>query len=132
MPGALPVRFHQRFALVISAVLSAGVACGGDSKAEPAPEDVDAVATAVADIVYQCGTYTSGHVAAPDGEALERDVDALVEAAGRLQPDASFVVGADPGIPRTTSLREELRFGARVLDDGCLPEQAERLRDAAE
>jgi hypothetical protein len=131
MPGALSARFRRGSAIVIAAVSTACLGCGGDPKAEPTPDDVDAVASAVADIVFQCGTFTAGHVAAPDAEALERDVDALVGAAGRLQPDASFEIGAAAGIPRATSLREELRFGARVLEDGCLPEQAERLRKAA-
>ena len=107
------------------------VGCGGTAKDDPTPEDIDAVAAAVADIVYQCRSYTAGHVAAPDAQALERDVDALLEAYGRLEPDTSFEVGADAGIPRKTSLRKELRFGARVLNDDCLPEQAERLSEAA-
>lgn len=108
------------------------VGCGGTSKEDPTPEDVDAVATAVADIVYQCGSYSAGHIAAPDAQALERDVETLLRAYDRVEPDTSFVVGADAGIPRTTSLREELRFGARILNEDCLPEQAERLTEAAD
>lgn len=105
-------------------------ACGGSEKEQPAPEDVDLVVAAVADIVYQCGSYTTGQVTEPDEAALERDVDALVEAYDRLEPDASFEVGAVE-LTRTTTLREELRFAARTLADGCLPAQAQRLSDAA-
>lgn len=106
--------------------------CGGSEKEQPAPEDVDLVAAAVADIVYQCGSYTTGQVTEPDEAALERDVNTLVEAYDRLEPDASFEVGATVELTRTTTLREELRFAARTLADGCLPAQAQRLSDAAD
>ena len=105
-------------------------ACGGGSKKEPTPEDAELVAAAVGDIVYQCGQYTAGQVSAPDASALEADVDALLDASERLEPDASFEVGAQIGLPQTTSLREQVELGARVLGEGCVPEQAERLAGA--
>lgn len=88
------------------------------------------VAAAVGDIVYQCGQYTAGQVSAPDASALEADVDALLDASERLEPDATFEVGAQIGLPQTTSLREQVELGARVLGEGCVPEQAERLAGA--
>lgn len=53
------------------------------------------------------------------------------EAYERLEPNTAIEIGAKAGIPRTPTLREELRFGARILDDGCLPEQAQTLEEAA-
>jgi hypothetical protein len=132
MPGAPLRRSACGFAVATVSGLLLAVGCGGTAKEDPTPEDIDVVAAAVSDIVYQCGSYTAGHVAAPDAQALERDVDTLLEAYDRLEPDTSFQVGADAGIPRRTSLRKELRFGARILNEDCLPEQAERLSEAAD
>jgi hypothetical protein len=115
---------------VAAATVVLFTACGGSSKKEPSPEDADLVAAAVGDIVYQCGQYTAGQVSAPDASALEADVDALLDASERLEPDASFELGAQIGLPQTTSLREQVELGARVLDEGCVPEQAERLAGA--
>jgi hypothetical protein len=131
MPGDPPRRSARGFAVAAATLLLLVLGCGGSSKEEPTREDIDLVAAAVGDIVFQCGSYTAGHVAAPDAQALERDVDTLLEAYDRLEPDTSFEVGADAGIPRTTSLREELRFSARILDENCLPAQAERLTESA-
>ncbi len=131
MPGTPSGRLARGLALAAATASLATAGCGGTPKEEPTREDIDLVAAAVGDIVYQCGSYTAGHVAAPDAQALERDVDTLLEAYDRLEPDTSFEVGADAGIPRTTSLREELRFSARILDENCLPEQAERLTESA-
>jgi hypothetical protein len=94
--------------------------------------DVDLVAAAVGDLVYQCGAYTAGHVAEPDAAALERDVETLLAAYDRLDADAGFEIGAGTQIARSTTLREELRLGARILDDGCVPELGQRLGDAAD
>ena len=127
-----PTRFTRRFAVGIAGLLVLLVGCGGTSKVEPTPEDANLVAAAVGDIVYQCGQYTAGRVSAPDVAALEADVDALLDASERLEPDASFEVGAQVGLPQTTSLREQLELGSRVLGEGCVPEQAERLAAAAD
>ncbi len=85
----------------------------------------------MSDLVYQCGAYTSGFVAEPDTAALERDVETLLAAYDRLEPDAGFEVGEGTDLTRSTTLREELRFGARVLNEGCVPELGQRLSDAA-
>lgn len=106
-------------------------ACGGAEKEEPAPDDVDAVAAAMSDLVYQCGFYTAGHIAEPDRQALEQDVETLLEAYDRLEPDSEFEIGEGTAVSRSTTLREELRLGARVLDEGCLPELGNRLTEAA-
>jgi hypothetical protein len=118
--------------LVLAACLClVGAACGGTSKDAPTPKDVDMIAAAVSDLVYQCGSYRAGHIAEPDTAALERDVEALLAAADRLDADAGFEVGEGTGIARSTTLRDELRLGARVLDDGCVPELGQRLNDSA-
>jgi hypothetical protein len=128
----LPARLVRRSAGGSAALLVLLGGCGGTSKEPPTPEDAKLVAAAVGDIVYRCGQYTAGTVSAPDVAALEADVDALLDASERLQPEASFEVGAEIGLPQTTSLREQLALASRVLGDGCVPDQAERLADAAD
>ena len=127
-----PVRFARRSAGGIAGLLLLVGGCGGASKEPPTPEDAKLVAAAVGDIVYQCGQYTAGTVSAPDVAALEADVDALLGASEGLEPEASFEVGAEIGLPQTTSLREQLALASRVLGEGCVPEQAKRLADAAD
>lgn len=124
-------RYGRRCAVPVACLALLLAACGGTSKEQPTTEDADLVAAAVADIVFQCGSFTEGLVAEPDAQALERDVAALLEAYERLEPDTAIEIGAEAGIPRTTTLREELRFSARILDDGCFPEQAQPLEKAA-
>jgi hypothetical protein len=64
---------------------------------------------------------------------LEARVDGgQIAAYDRLDADAGFEIGAGTQIARSTTLREELRFGARILDDGCVPALGQRLGDAAE
>ena len=75
-----------------------------------------------------------------DEEALDRDVDALVEAAEELDPDATFLrpQSLEPDVPvgeeeelAETSLREQSELAiARLEDESCSPQDAERLRDA--
>ena len=106
--------------------------CGGTSKAEPTQKDIDAVAAAVSDIVFQCRLFTTGQIASPDAQALKRDVETLLDAYGRLEPDTTFEVGSNGSLQRKTTLRKQLRFGARVLADRCSPEQSGRLKEAAD
>jgi hypothetical protein len=133
MPALSALRFSARFAAAIATLCFLLAACGGaEKKEEPRPEDVDAVAAAMSDLVYQCGSYTAGHIAEPDREALERDVETLLDASDRLEADSSLEIGKGTAVARSTTLREELRLGARVLGDGCVPELGDRLTEAAD
>ena len=104
--------------------------CGGDSKAEPTQEDIDVVGTALADIVFQCRLFTTGQVASPDQQSLKQDVETLLEVYSSVEPDTTFELGSG-NIQRKTTLRRELRLGARVLGERCAPEQSSRLKEAA-
>src|ERR687892_532951 len=69
------------------------------------------------------------------------DVDALVEAAEEFDPEATFrrpqsfepdvPVGDETELDSETSLRDQSELAiARLEDESCSPQDAERLRDA--
>ena len=130
--GRPATRSAARFAVGITSLCILLIACGGTEKATPTPDDVDEVAAALSDLVYQCGSYTAGRIAEPDTTALERDVETLLAAYDRLEPDTGFEVGEGTGITRSTTLRDELRLGSRILNDGCVPELGQRLSVATD
>ncbi|MGH8956822.1 MAG: hypothetical protein ACRDVF_17605 [Microbacterium sp.] len=119
-------------------VLLAAPGCSGDSKPPPDAGDVDTILAATSNIVFQCRAVERGF-SGIDEEALDRPVDALVQAAEELDPEATFrppqsleldAVGDDAELSET-SLREQSELAiARLEDESCSPQDAERLRDA--
>jgi hypothetical protein len=71
----------------------------------------------------------SGNRPSVDEEALSGDVDALTEIVEDVDPDASYRL-PESAIRRQTTLRDQVDLAARVLDEDCSPEEAERLREA--
>lgn len=108
---------------------AAVAACGNDPKPSPKPDDIAVIGSSVGDIVYQCESVAAGFVAEPDGAQLKRDVNALLAAADRVNPDAKYEAGTAPGPTRRTSVRGELRLARRLLKT-CDSSLAKRL-DAA-
>jgi hypothetical protein len=91
---------------------------------------VDAIAAAASNIVFQCRSLERGFVSTVDREALDRDVETLVEATETFDPDAPFRRPA-PAVEPETTLRDQVELAlARRDENGCSPEDAERLRDA--
>jgi hypothetical protein len=114
--------------LWVSAFLAAG--CSGDSK--PAPgNQVDNITAATANIVFQCRSVERGFISTVDKEALSRDVDALVEATESFDLDATFRL-PPPAVEPVTTLRDQIELAIERLEDGCSPEDGERLRDAVD
>jgi hypothetical protein len=126
---------------VIVAVLAAAGCTGDGEKPPPGASDVDTILAATSEIVVQCRGAERGFTTL-DEEALDRDVDALVEAADELDPDATFrrpqtlehdeLLGEDEELlDPDTSLRDQAELAiARLEAESCSPEDAERLRDA--
>ena len=56
-------------------------------------------------------------------------MEALEALAEEVDPDASFRL-PESTLERQTTLRDQVDPAARTLEDGCSPEDAERLRDA--
>jgi hypothetical protein len=119
-------------------LMSAG--CDGGDKPPPGANDVDAILAATSNIVFQCRAIERGFMSI-DEEALDRDVDALVEAAEEFDPEATFrrpqsfepdvPVGDETELDSETSLRDQSELAiARLEDESCSPQDAERLRDA--
>ena len=117
------------------AVLCGGVALLGagcqdeEEKRPPGQADVDTISASVAGIVFNCRSVEQGFLASADEEALRRDVDALTGAAEEVDPDASFRL-PESTLERETTLRDQVDLAARLLEEDCSPEDAERLRDA--
>ena len=105
-----------------------GAACG-EEKRPPDVDDADRITASVGRIVFLCRSVEQGFLASVDERALRRDVDALSELAEDVDPDVSFRL-PESGIRRETTLRDQVELAARVLDEACSPEDAERLRDA--
>jgi hypothetical protein len=121
-------------ALVMSA------SCSGGDKPPPGANDVDTILAATSNIVVQCRAVERGFMSI-DEEALDRDVDALVKAAEEFDPEATFrrpqsfepdvPVGDEAELDSETSLRDQSELAiARLEDESCSPQDAERLRDA--
>jgi hypothetical protein len=85
------------------------------------------LAAAFADVVYQCRAVQAGYVDRIDARLIKRDVDFLVDAWDRLRPDSRFRTAAGP-----STLRRQSRLTVRQLEDGCAPEQADRLEETME
>jgi hypothetical protein len=101
---------------------------GGSSKRQPGERDVAVIAASVSDVVYQCQAAAAGFIAGPDRKTLTRDIDRLVDVAGRVQADARF--RASRRASGTTTLREQIAVAARSLRAECSPAEAERLEGA--
>ena len=87
-PSRRLVRRAVLAGLLANALLMAAGCSGGDKPA-PGPNHVDTILGATSNIVFQCRAVERGFMSI-DEEALDRDVDALVEAAEELDPDATF------------------------------------------
>jgi len=119
-------------ALIIAAVacLLAG-GCGGGTKRAATQRDVNTIAAAISDIVYQCQSVAAGYIARADGASLKRDVDALLDAHRQLRANATLVIGAAPALTTRTTLGKELALAERNLQEAdCSPAQARRVADA--
>jgi hypothetical protein len=124
---------------VIIALLAAPGCTGDGDKPPPGANDVDVILAATSNIVFQCRAVERGFMTI-DEEALDRDVDALIEAAGEFDPEATFrrPQSLEPDVPAgeeaelsQTSLRDQAQLAiARLEDESCSPQDAERLRDA--
>jgi len=114
--------------LVLAAVLAWG-GCGGEQKPAPGPGDVDAITAATARIVFQCRSVERGFLAAVDAGAQRADIDTLVAAAGDFDADAAFRLPAAAVEPEST-LRDQAALALQRLEEGCAPDDAERLREA--
>jgi hypothetical protein len=118
---------------VVGAVAACAIASGcggGSSKREPNERDVAVIAASVSDVVYQCQAAAAGFIAGPDRKALTRDVDRLVDLAGRVHADARF--RASERSSRTTTLRDQVAVAVRSLRAECSPQQAQRLEGAVD
>ena len=110
--------------LVCLAALIAG--CNDDPpKVAPDRRDVNRLVSAVSDVVSRCLAVEAGYTNRVEAKVIERDVDFLVDAWGRLRPDSRFEIATG-----ATTLREQSRIALRRLDRGCAPGQATRLQDA--
>jgi hypothetical protein len=125
---------------VVASLLAAGGCTGGGEKREPGANDVEAILAATSNIVFQCRGAERGFLSI-DEEALGRDVDALVEAAEELDPEATFrrpqplqpdepLGDEEELVDPETSLRDQAELAIARLEEGCSPEDAERLQDA--
>ena len=114
--------------------------CSGGDKPPPGADDVDTILAATSNIVFQCRAVERGFVTI-DEEALDRDVDALVEAVEEFDPDATFrrpqsletdePLDDEGELDTETSLRAQSELAIeRLGDESCSPQDAERLRDA--
>jgi hypothetical protein len=110
---------------VVAACAIASGCGGGSSKREPNERDVAVIAASVSDVVYQCQAAAAGFIAGPDRKALTRDVDRLVDVAGRVEADAQF--RASKRSSATTTLRDQVAVAVRSLRAECSPQQAKRL-----
>jgi len=118
-------------AVVVIAACAIATGCGGgSSKRAPSERDVTVIGTSVSDVVYQCQSAAAGFVAGPDRAALKRDVDGLVDVAGRVQADARFRLSARAA--GTTTLRDQVALAVRSLRAECSPQQAARLAGAVD
>ena len=90
---------------------------------------MDAITAAAARIVYQCRSVERGFLAAVDERAARADVDTLVAAAGDFDADAAFRLPAAAVDPEST-LRDQAALALARLEEGCAPDEAERLREA--
>jgi hypothetical protein len=115
---------------VVAACALASGCGGGSSKREPNERDVAVIAASVSDVVYQCQAAAAGFIAGPDRKALTRDVDRLVDVAGRVQADARF--RASRRSSATTTLRDQVAVAVRSLHAECSPQQAQRLEGAVD
>jgi hypothetical protein len=116
-------------AIAVAAACLAVTACGGASgpaRRPPTGHDVAVIAQAMSDVVYQCQSVAVGLTANPDAAAIRRDVDALLGAYRRVQPDAKLTIG-----PLHTTLRRELGLARANLQAGCATGAARRLADAS-
>jgi hypothetical protein len=112
----------------VAALLGAG--CQDDEeKRPPGVEDVDRISRSVASIVFHCRSVEQGFLASADERVLGRDVGRLEGVAEQVDPDARFRLPESTLVRRTT-LRDQVDLAARTLEEGCSPEDAERLRDA--
>jgi hypothetical protein len=112
--------------LCASALLVAA-GCGGE-EAKPTPgNQVDSIAGATADIVFQCRSVKSGFLSTVNEEAVDRDVEALTEAAEEFDLDATFRL-PPPAFEPETTLRDQIALAVTRLEDDCSPEHAEQLR----
>ena len=127
--------------VVVVALLTAPGCTGDGEKPPPGANDVDTILAATSNIVFQCRAVERGF-ATLDEEALGRDVDALVEAAEEIDPEATFrrpqplepdepLGDEEEVVDPETSLRDQAELAiARLEAESCSPEEAERLRDA--
>lgn len=140
-PGSICVIRTVLAAGVVIALFAAPACDGNGDRPPPGASDVDTILAATSDIVFQCRAAERGFMTM-DEAAIDRDVDALVEAAEELDPEATFrrpqsieldVPAGEEAelVDPETSLRDQAELAiARLEDETCSPQDAERLRDA--
>lgn len=112
-------------AAVISWACLVGACNGDEPKVPPDQRDVNRLVAAVSDVVYQCLAVEAGYTDRLEARSVERDVDILVDAWGRLRADSRFRTATG-----TSTLRQQTKITLRRLEHECAPEQAARLRVA--
>jgi hypothetical protein len=123
-------RIHRRLPWAAGLVVALVVAgCGGEEKPPPGPQDVDAITAATARIVVACRSVERGFVTGVDAAGQRKDVDTLVEAAGDFDPDAAFRL-PDAAVDPESTLRDQAELALARLEEGCAPEEGQRLREA--
>ena len=114
-------------ATVIASIVCLLVGGCGGAKNPPTQRDVNVVAAAMADIVYQCQSVAAGYLSSADSAGLRRDVNALLDAYHRLRADATIPIGARHRL----TLRRELVLAQTILrQSGCSEGQAGRIAAA--
>jgi hypothetical protein len=120
--GTLP---RALAALVLGVLCWMSTGCG-EGKRAPTQRDVNVIAAAMSDVVYQCQSVAAGYLAGADSNSLRRDVDALLDAYRRLRADATIAIGAPPRL----TLRRELVLAEANLRSGCSGREARRIAAA--
>ena len=112
-----------------TSLLLGAAACSGDEEKAAPGNEVDSIAGATADIVFQCRSVKSGFLSTVNEEAVDRDVEALTRAAEEFDLDATFQL-PPPAFEPETTLRDQIELAVTRLEDDCSPEHADRLRGA--
>ena len=118
--------------MLLACACALAAACGdsGPDRGPPSAQDIRAISAAVGDIVVQCESIAAGYVAGPVPGSLERDVDALLDAHERVEPETRYTVSGTSGLSRQTTLADELQIAQRQLAAQCAPDAGRAPRSS--